>query len=281
MKRIEIPLIERKDNNVSTKSNVISTNDIFDRIYKYTKLDELVNKYHNNEEFTRNDLISLYDIYNIFKAYYGFYNYYSKIIYTLSTIQKKRNIKEDMAKIFDCDPKEIAMNNRQLDIDPTRYVVLLGFLETSTNEYKYPNLKYISDSCIVKDCICIDNMFPNLLSIGGFGRFYYIKSAYGLESLKSLAHVDFCHLTDAKALSNLEMIFGNADFRSMITAEGLDKLKYIGGDAYFNALEDTSHLSSLEYIGGDVYFDSLDKEECSEIISRVKKKNKTINNLDL
>ena len=64
MKRIEIPIIERKDSNSITRADTIKKVSRIADLYKRSEVSDLWYKYQNNIEFTKDDLITLYDIYN-------------------------------------------------------------------------------------------------------------------------------------------------------------------------------------------------------------------------
>ena len=306
MKKVEIPMIERKDNNKSDIDNLIESarnglkkdNNIeassisksnisnsIDSIYKHVSIVELWNKYINYEEFTRDDLISLYDIYNVR------YNVDKKLKKVLLEMIEHRNLISDMAKIFDCDKDEIAYRGHNLKDDPNRYVVLLDALENDKSDKIYSNLRYIRGNCNLYELKNINDKFPVLSSIGSNANFASLLSAKGLENLKSIGGyanfesltntngldnleiigntVDFSNIIDASGLSRLSYIYGYANFESLTNTNGLDNLKYINDTAYFDTLLDASHLTNLEYIGGTARFPMLKSTKGLEHLSYV------------
>ena len=266
MKRIDIPIIDR--NNIDILNKTITCNrNLFDIV----SVEALWNKYINNEEFTKEDLISLYDIYN---TRYFRQNITLDESNTIYNIIEKRNKYKDIAKIFDCRKDEIASSEEVLKKDPSKYVVLWDSLslDKNDNESVFKKLKHIGGYCDLNCYEYINGMFPLLETV--YGSIYASKliTADGLEKLISLGNSAwFPYLKDAKGLCNLQVIGHNAEFNSLTDSYGLDKLKYIGRYAFFKSLTDISHLSSLEYIGGTVYFDSLSEENRNKIKKRFKK----------
>ena len=248
MKRIEIPIVERKDSNSITRADTIKKVSRIADLYKRSQVSDLWYKYQNNIEFTKDDLITLYDIFN---ENYLLSDDEKKII---GKIRNTRIISIDMSKIFDCDPLEVAISQEVLSKDPDRYVVLWGSLIYYEDKNNYNNLKYIKGnlSSSIIGCKTIIDSFSSLISVGGVVDFNTLEDASGFVSLKSIGkYADFSKLTDANGLNNLEII---------------------GLSAYFNSLNNIKGLDSLRYIGNFMNFDNLPREEYEKIKRRVKKK---------
>ena len=264
MKRIEIPIVERKDNNISNQIKTCNKS-----IFDIVSVEALWNKFIKNEEFTKEDLISLYDIYNIRSIEKNEFD-----TGLIVKIMSYRNIVRDMATIFDCDTKQITDNGTILRDDPSRYVVLLGNIEYYDTQRIYNNLRYIRGNCILPSLISINGKFPKLEAIGSDVDFQNLRDeSSGLESLRSIGgDANFERLMDASGLCNLEIIGKTAYFHWLEHSNGLDKLKYIGGYANFTNLEDITHLSNLECIGYDVHLFRLNDEDTIELKKRTRKK---------
>jgi len=244
MKKINIPI-----NKGSTKVSTVFN------LYKQTGDRDLVVKYTNEQVYTKDDLISLYDIYNI-----GIINGQDEAL--LSAIIENRDIKSDMATIFDCSPDEITDSQDELLANPDKYVVLLGDLSIIIPKYEnyditFSKLKYIRGHMQYTGT-SVENIFPNLCAISKNADLFYLKSAKGLEELHSVGSSITCfHIEDATGLENLEIIGGNAGFNALIDASMLKKLKYIMGSTNFYSLVSSTGLETLEHIGGDLYCPKL------------------------
>ena len=246
MKRIEIPKIERKDNNSITRECTIKKVSRIADLYKRSEVSVLWYKYQNNIEFTKDDLITLYDIYN--ENY--MLNENEKGFMHLMCNGRKKLINFDMAKIFECDPLEVARSQEDLKKDPDRYVVLQDVLNISKDDNIYKNLKYIKNSLHSFDSMAVINNFPSLLSVGGFVYLPYLEDASSLISLKSIG--------------------GDANFEKLNNAYGLNNLEIIGQSAFFKSLKSIKELESLRYIGNNMYFDNC--KDLEELKRRVKRK---------
>ena len=269
MKRIEIPLIERKDNNSITRADIIKKVSRIADLYKRSEVSALWYKYQNNIEFTKDDLITLYDIFN--EDY--MLNENKKKFINLMCNGRKKLINFDMAKIFDCSVEEIASNQFHLKKNPSRYVVLLDSLDIYyADNYQYKNLKYIRKCCSIMDMLSTKDILPKLESIGGELSIFQLSSCYEFKTLKSIGDDAYLSkLQDASGLCNLEIIGGNAVFNSLKDARGLSNLRIIDGNAEFDDLVDLSDLTNLEYIGRTWYFNSLSDDDRNTLKKRLKK----------
>jgi len=242
MKRIEIPITKRMEISITKRTN----------IFEIVPVNTLLHKFNNNIELSKEDLISLYDIYNVIR-----HNLTKEDKNILSEILSHRNIKNDMAMIFDCDPSSVTDSIDELEAEPDKYVVLLNNLRIDDKNIDnvYPKLRYISGNCEAPFIEEINNRFPALESIGSHASFRNIITSEGLENLRSIGGgAMFGSLLNATGLVNLEYIGDFALFNSLVDSQGLENLKYIGGNAYFNRINDTYGLQSLLYLGGESFF---------------------------
>ena len=257
MKRIEIPIIERKDTDTF---DTTSNNNSIVKIYEENNIDLIFDKYLSGQLLTRKDLIVLYNIYNK-KPLYDSEKNVDDYIKKANEIMKKRNYLEDLAMIFDCGIDEITSNKDELDEYPDKFVILLdsygGRYKCCVLEHIYSKLKYINGDVYLNLASNYNNNFPSLEVIGG-DAYLSFENADGFENLKSFCKcIDWNNLRDASGLRNLEIIGGNAKFQSLQSAEGLENLKYINGSAFFDSLISSKGLEDLRKIGYLARFLSL------------------------
>ena len=310
MKRIEIPLTNKKDVEVKESNEVISS-------YKSYSIKELLDKYLD-DEITTDELLYIYDIYNM-RRMANIYNYfdfendcfmenmqiykdndlgswimnednYAKERATLFVLKNILMPFRDYARIFDCDPLEITNDINLLSNDPSRYVVFVGSIYDDSVRISYPNLKYVSGDvnfeylryadglsnlmAIDGDMLFYDledgNPLNNLISVGGDA--YLNSLTTGLENLRSVGMNLDIYADEMPKLNNLEFVGGSLADINPKQNISLQKLRFIGDDLSANDYESIMTLSSLEYIGRDIYLDGehLDGEEVKKILRKIK-----------
>lgn len=226
----------------------------------YKKLDDmslmtkLYDKFKNKQDFSRDELIFLYEIYSKINCF-G-----EEKDPRIDEIKRSRDNVADLMVIFNISRDEIATSYEDLISNSKKIKCYLGNLELD-NE---------------------DIIFDNLFCVYGNAYFHGVKSGKCIPSIKYIiGNADFSSLEDASYLNNLEYVIGDAVFDLLLSAKGLDSLKYIGRDAGFDRLITLKGLSNLviidgdaefmrlktlensklKYIGGDAYFDSLEEKQ--------------------
>jgi hypothetical protein len=137
---------------------------------------------------------------------------------------------------------------------------------------KESNTKYRTDKFEILKFWDINDFLEHVgyIHINGTAKFSHLKTAKGLESLKSIEYsAYFNNLESAKGLENLEKVDGTVFFNSLKTAESIKNLKTIGGYAYFDSLKTAKGLESLESIGGSALFRNLKSEEGLENLKSI------------
>ena len=233
-----------------------------------TKIEEKVKK---QGKLTKEELLFLYEIEDIIEGF-G-YEKDSRI----DEIRSQRNVKHDLATIYDVSEENIATSLS--DFDHRKVVVYYGDLSYSSKlNGKLGDLKAIFGDADFEKLRTVEGLnnlqkidgaasfgflttaegLNNLEIIGGNLFFSFLKTAEGLNNLKTIGgYAYFDSLTTAEGLDNLETIGGNALFRRLTTVEGLNNLKTIGGNADFKRLTTVEGLNNLETIGGNANFRKL------------------------
>lgn len=191
----------------------------------------------------------------------------------IKEIIDSRNIRQDLATIFNCSINKIAMDEEELYSNPKEIICNYGNLKYREG-MQFPKLKCIIGKADFSKLDTIQNIVPELESvtdtfygdklkvafgleklsyIGGSAVFDELKSAVGLNNLKLIGWTAYFNkLTDLLGLDNLISIRYSAEFSSLTSLEHLEVLKYIGGNLHVESLEDTSKLTDLS-IGGTIY----------------------------
>ncbi len=243
-----------------------------------TLLAKLEYKTNNNMKLTKKELKFLYEIDSKIECY--FYEYHN-IRYCdprIIEIRNKRNVKKDLAYVFDCKEENIGTNIT--DFDTNKIIYYYGSLEWEKEFVPdtFKDLKriigdaYFSNLTNEKGLNTLRNIrggasFPNLMSakeleklryIGRDAEFNSLPKAEGLNSLVYIGkNAEFPNLISAKGLDSLQIIEEMAYFPKLITSEGLGSLQSIGREAYFYRLTSAEHLCNLKYIGFGFIFEKL------------------------
>ena len=211
------PIAEEKLNEFPDKDKYLK------KVNDMKLLTEIDNKVNKNIELNKEDLRFLYEIDSKIEGF-GF----SKDP-RIKEIKDRRNLKKDLAFIFDC--KEENIGTKLSDFDKNEIICFYGDL-------------------IYDNKILTDN-FRSLQYIMGNAWFRNLISAEGLESLRRIGrNAYFDNLSSAEGLENLQMIGESACFDNLSSAEGLESLQSIGGNAHFDNLTNVKGLKSLQNIGG-------------------------------
>ncbi len=231
--------------------------------YDIALLAELEYKVNNDIELTKNELRFLYEIDSKIESFYHIDD--PKI----AELKAKRNVKKDLAYVFDCKEENIGTNIT--DFDTNKIIYYYGRLvwEKDFVPDTFKDLKRIIGSAYFPNLINADGL-NNLQYIGNYAFFASLKSAKGLNSLKYIGEdANFSSLTSAEGLENLQNIVGEADFSSLPKAQGLNNLRNIGKHAGFSNLISAKGLDSLQNIGGIAYFPKLITSEGLENLQHI------------
>lgn len=191
----------------------------------------------------------------------------------IKEIIDSRNIKEDLATIFNCPLELIATTEEELYNNPENIVCYCGDLKYKDNT-KFPKLKCVMGKAVFYNLETIIGIVPelesvtdtfygeklktakgleNLKYIGGSAVFDELESAIGLNNLKLIGWTAyFNNLKDLSGLDNLISIRWSAEFDSLLSLDHLEVLKYVGGNLHVESLEDTSKLNQIN-VGGTIY----------------------------
>lgn len=302
MKRIDIPLINMKNDiisNVNNKSGVNTSE--FDL---YINIDKLIEK-SNNDIFTDGELKYIVNFYGeryIYNLLHNLspYKYGYRIGVLCDYIWQNKSLHDRIFnKILNIPiglvHENIATSMNMLCKNPDKYVALYDDLKNDFyTEINFPNLQFVYGDVSLHGLSKINGLpklshvsgdfkmfdledargLENLQYIGRRTEFYKLTSAYGLDNLKVIDNdAYFPLLQDARGLDNLYMIGGSAHFKSLIKSTGLENLRYIGSAASFKNLTDISGLCNIETIGdlGPFSFYSLSENDLELIKRRIRK----------
>ena len=293
MKKVDIPMVERKDNNKSNIDKLIDSANyylskddklifneesirdcIFQNDNNISNID--VSKFFNQIQYknnlTKEELIYIYDIYNIrwlcdmyskfdfdgnyWKEYVHPYQDYETGVwrYDISDRYEYNSVLNIVSSMIDARSNFAKIFNCPVDR------VARNQEELDSNPEYYV--------CLLGDLNTWDKKkvyYPNLKFVS--------KNVYGNR------------LYETTGLNNLEFIGGNAHFDYLYHVDGLQNLIAVGGDLYLSNILDASNLSSLMsvkgnlslrnclesssfglynlmYIGGLADFDSLEGKDC-------------------
>ena len=231
-----------------------------------TLLAKLEYKTNNNMKLTKKELKFLYEIDSKIECYFydyqNFYYFYEchNIRYCdprIIEIRNKRNVKKDLAYVFDCKEENIGTNIT--DFDTNKIIYYYGSLEWEKEFVPdtFKDLKRIIGDAYFSN-LTNEKGLNTLCNIRGGTSFPNLMSAKGLENLRYIGgYADFKNLTNAQDLNNLRCINGTAYFDKLMNAEGLNKLQYIGKNACFDNLISAKGLDSLQIIEEMAYFPKL------------------------
>lgn len=189
------------------------------------------NKFQNNEEFSKDELIFIYEIDSRIEGF-GY-----KSDPRIEEILMTRDKRSDLAFIFDCKPGQISLSQEE---------ALQGDIKFHFGDIDLSNL--IS----AKGLTLPENIKKGNLDLGS------LNSAEGLILSKSIdGNLYLDSLNSAEGLILSDDIRGNLDLRGLISAEGLILPKNIGGNLNLRGLTSTEGLTLPESIEGDLYLDGL------------------------
>jgi hypothetical protein len=246
------------------------------RTEQMKKLAEIYLKHCQGKELTKEDLRFIYEIDEKIKGF-GY-----KKDSRIEEIIKKRNIRKDLAKVFDCQEDQISLTKEEAlkgdvkfhygDLDLSRL--------TSAKGLKLPEKiggsLYLSSLTSAKGLKLPEKIggsldLNSLTSVKGLklpekiGGGLYLDSLTSAEGLKLPEEIggglDLRRLTSAEGLKLPEKIGGYLDLHSLTSAKGLKLPEEIGGGLYLESLTSAEGLKLPEKIGGGLYLDSLTSAE--------------------
>ena len=217
------------------------------------KLTDIYNE-HKSRELTIEELIFLYEIDEKIESF-G----YGKDP-RIEEISKERNIKEDLAKVFNCKPEQIS-NNRDDVLAGKEFLYFYGDLNldnlTSIEGIKLPqnivgslslsgltSVKKLVFPRTIKECLILDNLI----------------SAEGLILPKSIGdYLDLSKLTSIKNSILPKSVGGSLDLNSLILIDNQDLVlpEVIRGNLLLSNLRYAYNLVLPEFIGHDLFLSHL------------------------
>lgn len=225
---IEIEFIEILENKLKEFDY---QEDMYYKLNNLKKIKELFNKKKYEIEFNKEDLEFIYN-YDADKDGFG-YNEDNRI----NILKEGRNIKQDLAKIYNCKEAQVALSID--DLKRNDIVVYQGDLNLGT-------LHELNDIVIPK--YVLGNVDLSLLT-----------SSKNLEKLTYVkGDLKLFNLLETSSLSNLERVNGNLYLSNLLSSYGLQNLKIVDRGAYFTKLKDASYLKELTYIGEIGNFSELE-----------------------
>jgi hypothetical protein len=226
------------------------------RTEQMKKLAEIYLKHLQEEELTKEDLRFIYEIDEKIEGFgYEEDPRIKKII-------TKRDIKEDLAKVFDCYKDQISLTEEEALKGDIKFHYGNLYLRrfTLAQELKFKGLK-------------LPRKIRGELDLGGLtsaedlnlpeeiGRGLYLSgltSAEGLKLPKKIrGFLDLHNLTSAEGLKLPEEIGGGLYLRGLTSAEGLKLPEEIGGELDLRGLTSAEGLKLPKKIGGSLYLSGL------------------------
>ena len=208
-------------------------------------------KWQNNGELSKDDLRFLYEI---DKPIIGFgYQKDPRI----EEIQKKRNVKKDLATILNCNEKQISINKKEALSEGIIYhygdLNLDNLKSTKTLELP----KHLGGSLDLKNLTIAEGLeLPEY--IGGDLNLASLTTTEGLKLPKHLGgSLDLKNLTIAEGLELPEYIGGDLNLASLTTTEGLKLPKHLGGSLDLSSLTTTEGLELPKHLSRSLFLSSL------------------------
>ncbi len=249
------------------------------------RITEIDQKNKNNIPLSIEDLRFIYEIEKDIKSF-TFYKdeRIEKIIAT-------RNIKEDLAKVFNCKPEQISTNMKEFgEKDIVAYYgnifyekenprtmpsAIIGnvYLEDNIKVKGFENVELITGSLVARCLLSAENFqslrqinrnldgtnmistlgFENLQKIGGKVKLSNLEYLDGLDSLRDTGDLNIRNAKTSNGLENLEIVRGNLDISNMIDLSRLENLKLVEKNVICYASNSLNELPNIK-IKGDVHF---------------------------
>ena len=206
----------------------------YKKVNDMKKLTKIYKKHKNKEELTKEELTFLYEIND---KIYGFG--YGKDPRIKEIKNERNNKRKDLLNIFNCEERQIALNQDEINEDTIYYDgdLSLSYL-TSAKGLKLPQ------------------------NIGGSLNLRSLTSAEGLVLPQRVGgDLYLSHLTSAKGLVLPQSIGESLYLNSLTRAEGLVLPQSIGHSLYLNSLTSAEGLVLPQSIGGSLSLDSLTSAE--------------------
>ena len=197
---IEYELLDILQEKIYSFSNAC---DITSKISILRFISNINDKVNNNIDLTKEEICFLYDIDQKLDM-----NFFGRWDYRKNNIKEKTETKKCLAKYYDCEEKNIALNYKELDEET---IVFVGAFQAQ------------------KNC-----NFPKLKVIFGPAFCDTLRSAKGLKSLEIIK--DNAYFELLKSLNNLESLIkieGDAHFNS-IDEQQFNTNLYVDGDIHFS-----------------------------------------------
>ena len=212
------------------------------------------NKVNKNEELTKEELMFLYEIEEKIEGF-GWQK-----DPRIDEIRSKRNIKKDVATIYNVEENEVALRKEEINKETKLYMrsLSLNWLESSENLILPEKIKgsLSLDGLKTAEGLVLPKEIDGSLSLNG------LKTAKGLVFPKEInGDLSLNVLEIAKDLMFPEKINGDLDLGRLKTTEGLVLPKEIDGSLSLDGLETSNDLALPEKINGDLYLNGLKTAE--------------------
>ena len=250
------------------------------------KLAEIVEKVKKRKELSTEDLVFIYEINGPIKTY---------TIYDdprIKQITNRRNTKEDLARIFNCKPKNICTKQEKLTKN-NNYYVYYGDIHYENEEIEIPpvvigninlgdhkevkgleNLELVTGSLRGAELLSSKNFqnlkqvtgslelirlkdskgLENLEKVGRTLNIYSLEDLTGLRSLKETGNLNVHSAVSSKGLENLSIVRGNLDIANMIDLSGFESLRLIENDVICYASNSLKGLPNLKVKGNEHFY---------------------------
>lgn len=213
------------------------------------KLKTIDHKTKRNIELEEEELEFLYMI----NRYLDYENRQRKGYNKRNSILSRRDIKEDLARVLNCNKENIA-----LSLDDFKKEDIYGFFgnatmhgETVPDEFRH--LKLVVGSINFPDLIDASGL-ENLKVVTLMFSAEKLEKSFGLSGLEYVYMLMLPNLKEAINLYNLRRIGLEVNLINLKNSKGLENLEGIEGMAYFNSLEKADSLRKLKHFGHGNFF---------------------------
>jgi len=215
------------------------------------RLTEIDRKHKEQQELSKDDLKFLYGVESTIEGF-GY-----RKDPRIQEIQEQRDIKKDLAFVFDCSENEISLTREEALKGGIKYHhddLVLGSL-TSAQGLELP--EKVKGGIYLNSLTSAEGLKPPK-EVGGDIILSSLTSAQGLELPEKVGgSILLRNLASAQGLKLPKEVGGDIYLNSLTSAEGLELPKEVGGYIDLRNLTSAQGLRFPEKIGGGIYLDSL------------------------
>lgn len=227
----------------------------YKKVADMKELTKIYKKHQQQEELTKEELTFLYEINGKIKGF-GYQD--DPRIEEIKS--KRKDKKEDLSYILNCDKSQIALRKYEIDENTIYYDGNLDLdAIIDARDLKLP--KYIKGYLDLSGLTSADDLILPC-NVEGCLELYNLTSANGLVLPQSIGEDLYLNrLTSAEGLVLPQSIGGDLNLSSLTSAKGLILPESIGGSLFLNGLTSSDGLILPQSIGGFLILDELQTAE--------------------